>query len=53
GAALIKQYLKGTYGDLILNPQKITSMNGVKSVDMNAVGGLRMAMAANRNPNRT
>ena len=49
GGALIKRHLKGTYGDLILDTGKIASVKGVHPIDMNAVGGLRMAMAAKHN----
>jgi len=44
GAVLIEEYLREWYGDKILNRKKIPAIKRLHPVDMNAVGGLRLAL---------
>jgi len=45
GAALIQKHLRQMYGDLIFDHSAVETLKGVRLMDMNAAGGLRMALA--------
>jgi len=44
GASLVETWLRQWYGDKLLNPHKHPTTKKVAAVDMNAVGGLRLAL---------
>lgn len=44
GALLIEDHLRGWYGDKIMNRKKHTGTKSLHPVDMNAIGGLRLAL---------
>jgi hypothetical protein len=44
GTALVESWLRQWYGDKLLNPQKHATTKKVSAVDMNAMGGLRLAL---------
>jgi len=44
GAVLIAKYLKQWYGEKLLDASKHKQVKGINEVDMNAVGGIRLAM---------
>lgn len=43
GPALAEQYLRKWYDDKLLNAEKFETTRGISAVDMNAVGGIRLA----------
>ena len=44
GAVLIEDHLRGWYGDKIMDRNKNAATRGLHPVDMNAIGGLRLAL---------
>ncbi len=52
GAVLIEDYLTDWYGDKILDRKKHAETKKIHPVDMNAVGGMRMAMFLQRQKKR-
>ena len=44
GASLVEQELKKWYGDKLLDPKKHPATKKVTAVDLNAMGGLRLAL---------
>ena len=45
GAALVQEHLQKWYPNKILNPNDHKSLNGISPVEMNALGGLRLALS--------
>ncbi|PJF39309.1 MAG: hypothetical protein CUN54_08985, partial [Phototrophicales bacterium] len=44
GAVQIEDHLREWYGDKVLNRKKVAATKRLHPVDMNAVGGLRLAL---------
>lgn len=48
GASLIEDHMRGWYGDKIMNRKLHRATKKLHPVDMNAIGGLRLALAAQK-----